>query len=192
MNIENQTMSKAKEYFYGCVSHELRNPLNVLMNSIEVLLRKNKNNEHLQICKVCTASLIYQISNILDLSQIQNKTLRVNYDTISFNEIMDDLFPNLKLLVEGTDIQFQLISKTKIPEYLFIDENRLKQIIFNLVSNAVSFTQKGNIYIILDWHEPLTKDLPQYLENILSISNRMNLLEGVDGMYYIYIYIYKC
>ena len=193
MNLDNQTISKAKEAFYGCVSHELRNPLNVLMNSIDILLSKNKKNEQLQICKVCTSSLLYQLSNIIDLSQVQNKTFRVIDDIFNLNEMMDDLFPNLKLISEGKDIQIQLIQKTKIPQYLLIDENRLMQIVFNLVSNAVSFTEKGNIYIILDWHESLiTSDFPQHMENILSISHRTNLLEGIDGkINYIYIYIYR-
>lgn len=141
---------KAKQQFLSNMSHEIRTPMNAIIGFAKVLLKTNlspKQSEYLQAIKLSGDALIVLINDILDLAKVDAG--KMTFEQIPFRitssiSAMLHLFEpkiqekNLKLIKEYDD---------KIPEVLLGDPVRLHQIILNLVSNAVKFTNKGGITV---------------------------------------------
>lgn len=142
--------SKAKTRFLANMSHEIRTPMNGIAGMLELTLKTNlteRQKENLMIIKNSTKSLLQIINDILDISKIESGLLNLEKSKFSFINLLQDI---------ATEFSYQVFSKklnfvTCIgPEFIgeFIgDANRLRQILVNLIGNAVKFTNKGEIVI---------------------------------------------
>ena len=175
-------ISKAKEHFFGCVSHELRNPLNVLQNTLYLLEREYINDKKIKKCQICTSNLVYQISNILDLSQIVNNTFVLHPQINNFQECISEIEPSIRQMMDKTkEIRIEIQKSKAIPKNLTFDSDKLKQVIFNIASNAMHFTLKGVIFLKLKWrHRRDILGTESNLEDILSKSTRMKFTKGTS------------
>jgi signal transduction histidine kinase/FixJ family two-component response regulator len=147
---EAETLAKAKEMFVANVSHELRTPMNVISGFVNQLLKKPQNEENEETLKIIKSSsdhLVRIVNDILDFSKLESGKMvlePVNFHTGAiFNELML-LFQNS---VREKDIRFEVEVGEEVPEYLYGDSIRLKQILINLAGNAIKFTEKGSVKI---------------------------------------------
>ena len=145
----------AKSQFLANMSHELKTPLNSII-VISSIMAKNKNKKlddeqvkNMKIINNCGNDLLVLINDILDISKIEAGEIAINLTKINMNQLIDDLITQMQPL--AIEKNLLLISNCLLNEiYLLTDSNRIKQILKNLISNAIKFTQEGKIEVILE------------------------------------------
>lgn len=141
--------TKAKQEFLAKMSHELRTPLNGVIGLTNLMITKpqtGENREYLRSIKSSGEHLLAIINDILDLSKIEAGKLQIEEQVFSPKELLQSVNSNLCSLAEQKGIQLK-ISDESLPEYLYGDPVRVNQILLNLVSNAVKFTDKGYVQV---------------------------------------------
>jgi len=145
--------SKYKSEFLANMSHELRTPLNSLL-LLSKALADNANN-HLDATEVEDAHIIYQggqsllalINDILDLSKVEAGKLNIHIETIKFTDVKDRLMQLFSPLAKNKKLSLNTIIDEKLPSNFHTDSQRIEQILRNLVSNAIKFTEMGDVTI---------------------------------------------
>lgn len=140
--------AKFKQQFLANMSHEMRTPMTGILGMIEFLLKTKldpKQLDYVNTIQNSSKNLLNLINDILDLSKIEEGKMQLK--PVVFN--IHDVIKKIKGLFDGLarqkEIQFIATYSNDLPDYIKADENRVTQIISNLVSNAVKFTEKGNI-----------------------------------------------
>ncbi|MDG0809679.1 sensor histidine kinase [Cohnella rhizosphaerae] len=150
-----QSASRYKSEFLANMSHELRTPLNsvlVLAQLLEENVDGRLSEEEVGYARIIHHSgkeLLGLINDVLDLSKIEAGKLELDRSVFSMRELlghMDELF---RPIASRKRLSFTLRSEADVPEYLHTDEQRLKQIINNLLSNALKFTQEGYVRFVV-------------------------------------------
>ena len=150
---ELEITSKYKSEFLANMSHELRTPLNSLLILSKILFQNKDNNltnkqvEFAQTIHAAGTELLNIINEILDLAKVESGKAEVNIEKITIVDLAADIEKNYKHLVEDKGLKFKIQTAKALPKSLFTDEQRLKQIIKNFISNAIKFTEKGSINI---------------------------------------------
>jgi len=148
--VKAEESDKAKTQFLANVSHEIRTPMNSIIGYVDLMLQDNVSAQHrsyLETLKESGSLLLNIIGDILDLSKIEAGQLVIEKSTSSIHQ----LFENVRKIATGiiqaseTDVQFVLHIDKKINDNIVIDATRLQQVLNNLVSNAIKFTQKGSV-----------------------------------------------
>ncbi len=140
--------SKAKSNFLANMSHEIRTPLNAILGMAEIVLRESKGNtaeEYAIEIKKASESLLVIINDILDISKIESgklEIINVEYNTTS---LFNDIISLSKMRLEDKAVILTTFIQSDIPSIFYGDEIRIKQILLNLISNAIKFTKVGNI-----------------------------------------------
>jgi PAS domain S-box-containing protein len=145
-----EAASYAKSEFLANVSHEIRTPMNAILGFSEALYHKL---EHPHLCKMVKSVLksgnllLSLLNDILDLSKIESDKIEIIYQPVDILSIIDDVNNLFKEKAYNKGVALTVNILDSIPDCLLLDEIRIKQIVFNLVGNAVKFTQKGYIVI---------------------------------------------
>lgn len=146
--------NKTKDDFLANMSHELKTPLNSII-VISTLMSKNKSQnlddkqlKNIKIMKKCADDLLDLINDILDISKIEAGELSIYKEKMSLSSLINELYDTFKLIAYDKNIEFH---RKIIGENFDIDsdEKRLKQILKNLISNAIKFTNSGGVIIEL-------------------------------------------
>lgn len=141
-----------KDNFLSSTSHELRTPLNGIIGLIDSVLSSGAGNlspdnlSNLNTASISAWRLSRLINDILDFSKIKENSLVLQKENISLYQVVDFVVKNLKPLIFGKPVIMKIDLSSNLPE-VFADENRLQQIFFNLLGNALKFTHKGEIVV---------------------------------------------
>ncbi|MBB6387776.1 MULTISPECIES: response regulator [Flavobacterium] len=144
--------TRYKSEFLANMSHELRTPLNSILLLSRLLSENNNetmNNEEIEFAKVIQSSgnsLLGLIDEILDLSKIEAGKMELEFLDVSTKEITDNLYNLFHIVAKEKGINFEIITK-EAPIVIKTDKMRLEQILKNLISNAIKFTEKGTVSI---------------------------------------------
>ncbi|MDR2541842.1 MAG: response regulator [Treponema sp.] len=150
MEAEHATATQSK--FLANMSHEIRTPMNAIVGMSELLLSENMtSNQHRSVkdIHVSAIALLKIINDILDLSKIQTEKLElvpVHYD---FNLFLDNIDSVTHFLIMEKDISFNMLTEGECPACLYGDDVRLRQVILNILGNAIKFTKKGTVSLII-------------------------------------------
>ena len=140
--------NQTKSEFIANMSHEIRTPLNALLGFSELLsadIKDPKQKNYVEIMKASGESLLTLIDDILDLSRIEAGKLVIKYRPISLKKLFSEIEHIFKEKIINKKIDYQIDLDTDMPDYLLLDEIRLRQILLNLVGNSVKFTERGRI-----------------------------------------------
>ena len=153
---EAQQANKQKSEFLANMSHEIRTPMNAIIGMAH-LLDKSKlaQRQHSYVEKIKTASgsLLDIINDVLDFSKVEADKLVIEQTNFNLNEIIDHITSIAVSSESKKDIDIVIHIQPDVPMYLIGDSLRLKQILTNLVSNAVKFTSEGEIVLLIETME---------------------------------------
>ncbi len=152
--------TRAKSEFLANMSHEIRTPMNGIIGMAEILKQSSLTNEqlaNLEAIEVSANSLLSLINDVLDFSKIEAGKL--DFEIIEFNlrNMLGDIERILVTKANEKGLDFRVVCDDSIPANLQGDPHRLKQIILNLTSNAIKFTEKGHVEVVIK----LEKNLPK-------------------------------
>jgi signal transduction histidine kinase/DNA-binding response OmpR family regulator len=141
--------NQAKSEFLANMSHELRTPLNGILGYVQILQRlPNLVEQHrhgLQIIHQCGSHLLTLINDILDISKIEARKLELNLKPFHFPSFLQSVVEICRIRAEQKEIQFIYQASDTLPQGIVSDEKRLRQVLINLLGNAVKFTDQGSV-----------------------------------------------
>jgi len=148
---EAENANLAKSLFLANMSHEIRTPMNAIIGFSNMLKSSNINNdkyhEYVDGIIVSGNNLINLINDILDLSKIESGSININYEFFDLRDILQEIKTIFQLKIEQKQLGFDLKICQHLPANVYLDPVRVRQILFNLVGNAVKFTAEGSVYI---------------------------------------------
>jgi len=143
--------NKIKSRFIDTVSHEIRTPMNGIIASIELLESIDIDNEeaknYIKIVKSSSENLLSMVNDILEMSKIENGKLTINYSNFNLREVLRSVYLQFFAMVDNNKINYSISIDENLPIIVRSDENKLRQILINIIGNAVKFTATGEILV---------------------------------------------
>ena len=162
---ELQKANQAKSEFLANMSHEIRTPINSVIGFSEVLsnmVSEPQQKNYLQSIVTAGKHLLALITDLLDLSRIESGKIAIHATPVSLRNLFQEIHQMFKDKLTRKGLELSVRVDDPLPDFLQLDEIRLRQVLTNLVDNAVKFTEQGNIRLsvnILDRPAPDTVDL---------------------------------
>ncbi|WP_411755635.1 aerobic respiration two-component sensor histidine kinase ArcB [Serratia sp. (in: enterobacteria)] len=145
-----ENASRDKTTFISTISHELRTPLNGIVGLSRILLDTELNDEQLKYLKTIHVSAITLgniFNDIIEMDKLERRKVQLDNQPVDFTGFLADLENLSGLLVQPKGLQFVMEPELPLPQKIITDGTRLRQILWNLIGNAVKFTQQGQIVV---------------------------------------------
>jgi len=143
-----QEASRAKSEFLASMSHEIRTPMNAIIGMSEILEHENLSeyqSSYVKDIRISAHSLLGIINDILDMSKIEAGKLEVNPVDYNFKQFIDNIISMFTHIAKNKGLDFDHVIEGDIPDHLYGDDIRLRQVLTNICGNAVKFTEKGYV-----------------------------------------------
>jgi signal transduction histidine kinase/CheY-like chemotaxis protein len=212
-SIQREQLEKAKEKaeesdslktsFLTNLSHEIRTPMNAILGFADLLngkeLSDKERSEYLNVIRKSGTNLVSIIDDLIEMSKIDANQIVPNYSSVSLESCVDELFESIKITIPSSKkIDFYIIKNYNPKKYnVFTDEIKLKQIITNLITNAIKFTDQGSVafgyeideekaevkFIVKDSGLGISKDKHRYIfERFKRIEGDLSIIAGGLGL----------
>ncbi|HBA90164.1 MAG TPA: diguanylate cyclase [Geobacter sp.] len=146
-----EVASQAKSAFLSSMSHELRTPLNAILGYAQILKRQNNltdaQRQQVEIVRSSGEHLLTLINDILDMGKIEAQKMEIEELSFDLSALLRQVFNIAKIQADEKDLDFRYEESSTLPGIVRGDQRKLKQILLNLVSNAVKYTRRGHIVI---------------------------------------------
>ncbi|MBT3210217.1 MAG: PAS domain S-box protein [Bacteroidetes bacterium] len=143
-----EAATKAKSEFLANMSHEIRTPMNAIIgftDLLSTLITDKKHRLYIESIISSSKNLLRLINDILDLSKIEAGKLELQFSIVDIIDICNDIKQTFSIKIEEKKLDFILDIEKNIPKAIIIDDVRLRQILYNIVGNAIKFTNDGKI-----------------------------------------------
>ncbi len=157
--------NEAKSVFLASMSHEIRTPINAIVGMNEMVLRESDDDNVISYAsniESASGTLLSLVNDILDFTKIDSGLMEIIPDDYELYSVLNDCYTLLELRAAGKGLSLELVNAPDIPANLYGDEIRIRQIITNLLTNAVKYTDNGSITMTVGFTE---NDTPLYLSN---------------------------
>ena len=146
-----EVANRAKSTFLATMSHELRTPLNAILGFAQVMNRDPSVNQSQReyLNTICRSGehLLALINDILDMSKIESGRMRLYENSFDLHRLLETVEQMFQLQANQKGINLQVNLSPEVPQYIRTDERKLRQVLINLLGNAIKFTQKGSISV---------------------------------------------
>lgn len=153
-NEELENANKAQTTFISSMSHEIRTPINAVLGMDEMIIRESTDDvikNYAYDIKNAGKSLLGIVNDILDFTKIEAGKMDIIEEEYSLSSMINDLVNMTKVRLQNKELEFLIDVNPDIPHLLYGDEIRIKQIILNLLTNAVKYTQEGSVQFKVDY-----------------------------------------
>ena len=155
-----EVANQAKSVFLANMSHELRTPLNAVLGFSQLMMRSptlsKEQRENTSIIQKSGEYLLTLINNILDLSKIEAGKMSLNCRNFDLYKLLNEVEDLLKLKAENKGLQLLFDRGENLPQYIYSDDTKLRQVLINLINNGIKFTKMGGVSVLAT---PKTEDL---------------------------------
>ncbi len=152
-----ENANRVKSLFLANMSHEIRTPLAAIMGFSELLKDKSlseaERDQYVEIINRTSGSLTKIINDILDLSKVEAGHIEIEKTSFSLTELLADLKKTLEFRTQSKGIEMQFEGIGPLPELIYSDPVRIRQILMNLIGNAIKFTEKGQVKLTYEVRE---------------------------------------
>lgn len=173
-----ETANQAKGSFLATMSHEIRTPLNCILGLAEVLMATQPTDEqkdYLDSIRSSVNALLGIIGNVLDYSKIESGNLELRPERFNMNDMLNEIEKLFYVSARQKGIEFICKMESDVPLHIICDRNHLRQVIINLVGNAIKFTEQGEVSIGVDRKRLAPEDSPTpgkvFYEVIITVSD---------------------
>ncbi len=146
--------NEAKSLFLANMSHEIRTPINAIMGMNEMVLRESEEEETIECSnniQNASKTLLALINDILDFSKIESGKMEIVEEAYSVKSIFTNLYTECQIRTEEKGLYLRFEIPEDLPSILCGDEVRIRQIILNILSNAIKYTKKGGVTLSVTW-----------------------------------------
>ena len=144
-----RSAEKARSMFFSIVSHDIRTPLNAILGYSELLQdglkTQTERDEALESIRASGTTLLELVNDVLDLAKMDSGEMTLQQGPVDLSRLTDEVFASFRLAASGKGLE--LINRTGDVPTVLLDEHRFRQILFNLIGNAVKFTAQGSVTV---------------------------------------------
>lgn len=155
--LDTDKLNYKRTQFFSIISHEIRTPLNGIIGFSEFLKESaipQEQKEYASIIKQCSITLLKLVNDLLDFSRIDSGRLDIDPHSFKIQELREYLESVFSLECQKKNLKFSFDISSEIPQELVGDSHRIRQVLTNIISNAVKFTESGSIRVELSRPNP--------------------------------------
>ncbi len=149
---EAEASNKVKSEFLANMSHEIRTPINAVVGFADLIKEKVKDENikgYIEAITSSSNSLLLLINDLLDLSKIEAGKLEIIFEPINTNVLFKEVENMFMIKAKEKNLGFNMEIDKDMPQYIHLDETRIRQILINLIGNAIKFTEKGYVNVVI-------------------------------------------
>lgn len=176
----------AKSNFLANMSHEIRTPMNAIIGLSEVIIQDdpaNSSMENVLEIKSAANNLLGIINDILDISKIESGRYELIDDDYHLSSLINDVCAIIRVRVQELGLEFRLNIDETVPGKLYGDVNRVRQILINILGNAVKFTKQGSITLSIGWNGDEKAPVIRFDVTDTGIGIKQENLEEIFGVF---------